>query len=366
MPKQENWDANHPSHTENANRISNFTNRVLGNKFKGIENDVGRVFSLYNFIVKHRNLPANELREKITDNGNPIFSKDDIESIQKTVQSQVNTPYVKRLLAQSGGVHPVPVNVADPSRSMFWDRMIRNIMHPIAKRIPPSWDGLLWYTFILHSLEQNTLFGPFLSTALDTITLSLPVLSDLVSDVSSQILSLVPIPYAGKAGEILGYVLGLVFVIFAVFLNMSRKHFGSAFKVSLEAVPIIGDVLAEGSQMVETGAERYLLNRKRILKSVGTISPTTEQIVDYYSLSDEITEKPAPSLNPTIVLPAIKKEVIQYGLKTSGLGDTIDKIPNNLPTAEALEAAAHATPKKGGSRRKRCLRSKRRKTRKTL
>ena len=360
MSKQEHWDAKHPIRTQNAEHMSNLANRVLGNKFIGINEDVGRVFSLYNFILKHRQDPAGELRQKITENGKPIFSKEDIESIQQTVRSQVNTPYVQRLLAQSGGANTVkngpqavgskvegppldahPLN-ADPSRSKFWDRAIRKIMAPISKHIPPSWDGVLWYAFILYNLEQNALVGPFLSTALDTITLSLPVISDIVSDVAAELTGLVPMPYAAKAGDILGYAFSLIFVVFAVFLNMSRRHFGSAFKVSLEAVPVLGDVLTEGAQTFEIGAERYLQNRSRVLKSVKTVSPTAEHIANYYTPSDEISAEgeQAPSLDPDIVLPAIKKEVIQYGLESSGLGDIIDQIPTTLPTVEQLNALA--------------------------
>jgi hypothetical protein len=367
------WDTRHPIRTVDANRASNLANHILGNKFKGINDDVGRVFSLYNFLVNHRHVPASKLREQITENGKPLFSTADLESIQQTIASHMNTPYVRQL--QSGGAHSLD---ADPSRSKFWDRAIRKIMHPVTKRIPPSWDGILWYTFILYSLEQNSLIGPFLSTALDTITLSLPVLAELVSGAATELISLVPIPYAGKLGGVIGYVFSLIFVFFAVFMNMSRKHFGSAFKVSLEAVPILGDVLAEGSQMFETGAERYLQNRGRILKAVGTVSPTAERIANYYSPSNSIVEE-APSLDPAVVLPAIKKEVIHYGLESAGLENIV--IPNNLPTPEQLErlsgngsakpnesesakpngtgsngngSAANSAPKKGGTRRKRC------------
>jgi hypothetical protein len=199
-----------------------------------------------------------------------------------------------------------------------------------------------------------------------------------------------------------------MFVFMAVLLNMSRKHFGTAFITSLEAIPMIGDVASDGAQKFEIGAERYLQNRGRILKTVDAVSPTAENIANYYSPSDKIDDGPAPSLDPGVVIPAIKKEIIQYGLKSSGLSDVIDQIPNSLPTAESLEAMAKggpsgeeskniaaatvnganvnganskagkepmnglngangkagknaaAEPKKGGTRKKRCLRKKRR------
>ena len=387
------WDTSHPTHTIESNKIANITDRLLGNKFKGINDDVMRAFSLYNFVLKHINDPTEELRTKITQNGKPLFSDENLNSIVRVVRSQVNTPYAKHILrtegkigggkvnvvqgkavkavpvAQTVPVQAVPVQTAqveaaqtaqaaqaeetahpldnDSSRSKFWDRIIRKIMRPVVKQIPSSWDGVLWYTFILYSLEQNQLFGPFLATAMDTITLSLPVVAELVAETAGELIGLAPVPYASQAGDIIGYVISLVFVLFAVFLNVSRKHFGSAFMASMGVIPVIGDVLMSGARMFEVGAERYLENRKRLLKSVELVSPTAEGIAEYYSPSEEMGEKEAPTLNPDIVIPKIKQEIIHYGMEQSGLADIIDQIPTELPTAESLEKMALTKVKSG-------------------
>ncbi len=386
----ENWTAEHPPHTEDANRMAKLTEHLLGNKFSGINSDVMRAFSLYNYLVKHRDTPTATLHQNITENGRPIFTKEQIDAMKKTINSHMEYPYVQRLLTKmSGGAkkgaepkadknakgaeknakangaeakaneegkegeeapakgHPLD---SDPSRSKFWDRMIRKIMHPIVKRIPEKFDGLLWYTFILYSLEQNELIGPFLSTALDTITLSLPILADLVTDTAGELIGLAPIPYAGKLGNVIGYALSLMFVFMAVLLNMSRKHFGTAFITSLEAIPMIGDVASDGAQKFEMGAERYLQNRKRLLKTVDAVSPTAEDIANYYSPSDKIDDGPAPSLDPGVVMPAIKKDIMKYVLESSGLDDVINQIPDTLPTAESLEAMATGGPPAEGAK----------------
>jgi hypothetical protein len=192
---------------------------------------------------------------------------------------------------------------------------MKKVGSPLKKSIPPSWDGVLWYFFILYHLEQMELIGPMIGTALDVVTLSLPVAADIVSDVITTIVSLAPIPYANFAGSAIGYAVSLCLIAFAVVLNGSRKHFGSAFKSSLEAVPVFGDILVEASQSIETGAERYLQARKKVLNSVNKISPSATQFLDYYSPDVEIHNEPPPIVS----IPEIKRNVIDYVAKESGI-----------------------------------------------
>jgi len=213
------------------------------------------------------------------------------------------------------GTAPVNPLDADPSRSKFFDKLIRKMFNPVTSHIPPSWDGVLWYFFILYNLEQMEFVGPMVATALDTVTLSLPVAAEIASHLTEKVISLAPVPYASFVGEALGYTVSLIFISVAVILNGSRKHFGSGFKVSLEAVPIFGDMLMDAAQSVETGAERYMRSREKILMSTEKISPHAEKIIRYYSPSTEITTEGAPSLE----IPPIKKDVVDYVAKATGM-----------------------------------------------
>jgi hypothetical protein len=302
---------------------------------------VTRAFSLFRFLVTHRKQPVSELRKAIVDNGAPMFSEEDLESMLESVNSHLNDPYVQRLLKgdggrqtgrQTGGNAPT----GDSTRNKFWDKAIRKIASTIGRFLPELCDGWTYYIFVLHSLEKMDPVGPFISTALDTITLSLPVLSDLTSVTVSGLIGLLPIPYAGIAGDVVGYVLGVLFLLFAINMNMSRKHFGSAFKVSLELLPIIGDVLAEAAVNFEVGAERYLINQDRMLKPLEPISPTAYKIINYYKPSVEPQVGPAPNWN----IGKVKSEVLQYAEATLGVNKLLATAANPLGAVTAGAGAA--------------------------
>jgi hypothetical protein len=286
--------------------------------------------SLYQFLLQNRNVPPAQLRLRITEGGKPIFSESELRSILETVRSQKNSKFARWLLQNSVGgalaaaAEPAPL---DPSRNKFWDKFMRRFVGDTGKQFPPSWNGLFWYMAILYHLEQMDIVGPVISTALDTITLSLPVLADLASEVVEKMSMLAPLPYAGLAGQALGYAIGLFFVGVAVMLNVSRKHFGSAFKAGLEGMPVFGDVLAEGAQSFETGAERYLQNRQRLLASVDKVSPSAEDFLDYYAPDLEKKTGPAPPWDEV----KIKRNVMDYVARSTGANTALKALED--PTA---------------------------------
>ena len=340
------WDLGGPVVSDTDLKLARLVREIFGDKFPHINENVTKAMSLYGYLAKHVGESANTLAKQIrNENGGSLFSENDIREIQAVLKKQKNEPYFKRASGQTGGGPTSPLD-ADPSRSKFFDKMIRKIMYPISQKIPPSWDGILWYTFLIYNLEQTEFLGPFLSTAMDTITLSLPVMAELAATGFEKLISLAPVPYASFAGEIIGYAVSLVFIIFAVFLNIGRKHFGSAFKVSLEAIPVFGDMLMDAAQSVETGAERYLQNRNKLLNPVEKISPTLYQTADYYVPDTNVHPVAPPPLN----YDAVKKNVAGYVLKETGIADTIASAsamadPTALATG-ALAKAVDATPAK--------------------
>jgi len=327
--------------------IGHFTNRALGNQFIGVNQDVVKTFNLYRFFVQHLTTPAVSLQPLITENGVPLFTVKDIEEIQEKIRKQKNTKYVKQL-NQAGGNPAVPVAavVPDPSRNKFWDKFIKRITYPIWSNIPSSWDGLLWYVFILHSLEQMDVVGPFISTALDTITLTLPNIPSLIDAVLPKLLGLLPFPYMSTAGDVISYAIGLIFILLGVFLNVQRKHFGSAFKTSIEIIPVIGDSVSEMAQSFEIGVDRYEQNRRKILSQITPVTPTLGTYLNYYTPNMDIHTGSAPQFN----IPSIKQDLVLYAKKESGIDDMMNKIPNPANIASsAISGAINSTVAKASN-----------------
>jgi hypothetical protein len=339
------WESQRLNISATENAIGHLANRAMGNKFPDINHDIMKTFNLYRFFVQHLNTAAANLQPLITENGQPIFTVADIEEIQAKIRSQNNTQYVKHL-KQLGGTQQampvgIPVATPDPSRNKFWDKLIRRVTYPIWSNIPPSWDGIMWYVFLLYSLEQAAIIGPFISTALDTITLTLPNIPSLIDSILPKLIGLIPLPYMSTAGDLISYAIGLIFIILGVFLNIQRKHFGSAFKTSIEILPIIGDNLAEIAQSVETGAERYEQNRNRIISKITPVTPSLGNYLEYYVPNMDIHTGPAPQFS----IPAIKQDLVMYAKKEAGINEMMNKIPNpaNMVASAVNGAVAKAT-----------------------
>jgi hypothetical protein len=358
-------------------------NNLMGARFPQIKASTEKLFSLYDFLLKHKDEGANRLAAVTTMNGEPLFTKEVMASMLEVIERQKNLPYVLAALynskkaPQKGGA-PTKVFdlVEDPTRTKFWDKFVHKIMHPIAQRIPDSWDGVLYYVFFLYQLEHMEFIGPIVSTGLDTLTLSIPVLSEFVTEIAGKLIEIIPLPYMGYAGDLVGIVVGLLFAVFASTLNTSRKHFGSAFTSLLEGIPIVGDVLMLGAMQFQTGAERYLVNRSRILNELKKISPTTTKIANYWAPNTVIHDEPMPKLDINKIkdegsefienrspiapyLPVVRSVYNQY--KDYASFDNISKTLQGkakLPpvpdfkaiAAQAAAAAATAAVKKGVNR----------------
>lgn len=312
-------------------------------KLPGIETNVGKAFNLYRFLAGHLHTPASELVGKITENGKPLFDETNIAEMQAVIATHVDTPYFKQITGrQRGGAIAAPAGlgadsaVADPTRSKFWDKFIRKLTHTIGGFIPiaelcKNWE---FYVFFLYSLEQFEMIGPFVSMALDSITLSLPVLSDIASTGIESMFMLLPIPYAALIGEVVGYIVGTLFLLFAIMLNTNRKHFGSAFKVSLELIPMFGDILAEAATNFEVAMERAMASRERMLGSLKKLSPTAYAAADYYVPSVEIKGGNPPDIFSRNTYATIGDELGNYAAQHTHISpeklEKVEKIASNV------------------------------------
>jgi hypothetical protein len=346
------YDVNRPTSKE-GQTISRYVNFLIGSKLPGIQENVAKVFGLYEFLLQHRHEPPHKLRGLITEGGAPVFTEAELQSILATLETQATTPFAKRIQGQAGGAAPTAVAATaataiaapaartepvDETRNKFWDKLIRKFTSPFTKSIPKCWDNYFWFLFLLYNLEQIEVLGPFISSALDTVTLSLPVLADIAGELASKLLLLVPLPYAGLAGDAIGYAISLIFVLFAVNLNFSRKHFGSAFQVSLEGIPIIGDILTEGAQKFELGAERYLINREKLIRGFQPVSPMMASASRYYSPGFDAYQGPPPP----VALDTVIKDVKDYAMKKSGANAVLKTVQEG-PAALTAAATGAAT-----------------------
>jgi hypothetical protein len=311
------WNYNAPVFSPVEQHAKKLVNNVLGNN---AGDGIARGLSLYRYLMTHKDTDTETLRKSI---GDELFGAQEFQNVMDVIKSQAHTPYAQSLmLTQVGGGQATP---RDPEADEFWDQMLRKLVQPL-QSLPflsciskERIDSIFYFIFILNNLEQIDFIGPMLSTALDTVTLSLPVLADLTQEMAGKVLGMFPVPYAALVGEAVGYAIALIFVLTGMTLNVSRRRFGSAFKTSLAGIPIIGDILMMGAINFEKGAERYLINRQKFIDALKKYSPHGANVIDYWSPTPEIVTRPAVYPNPEI----LKRNVLRIGTNYLGI-DGVD------------------------------------------
>jgi hypothetical protein len=73
-------------------KIRQFANIATGKKFPTLSRKIASMFSLYDFFNAHQNVDPSALQPYITDEGQPMFSVNDIKEIQATIKKQTSQP----------------------------------------------------------------------------------------------------------------------------------------------------------------------------------------------------------------------------------------------------------------------------------
>jgi hypothetical protein len=316
------WEYSQAKYSDTEIKLGHLAEKSLGKLYPKIGANVAININLYVFILKHLKKPDTELAKMIRKNNKQVFSVAEIAAIKKKLETHSKYINFNQILGiQTGGSAAV-----DETRNGFWDKMIRKITAPLSAKMTPMGNYILWWIHILYHLEQQDLYGPFISQSLDVVTLSLPVLAEIAEDMTGKVFSLAPVPYASFLGDAVGYLISLMFVLTAVLINNSRKHFGSAFVVALDAVPLFGEMLSMAANNFEKGANRFEINKKKMVGSVSKISPSAGQIIYSYVPDSNIHTEPLPPIDTG----KITQEIEQYAQKKSGLSDLQSKLNSKM------------------------------------
>lgn len=411
------WNYDDPPLTPLVNKLGTLAGGLYSSVIKDAKIGIDRFFSLYLFVLRNLDKSPEILRMQILNKGVPLFSLDELRSIMSTIDSQKSLPFAQRLLANaqiggqpknigmgamtSAGLRslagiatkgvpkpdistrltgvdrraPSPIatkapnailnlsdtpGVADdnPATKKFWDLFFKKRLAPsLSTYVPTQKDQATPIIFALYGLEQLETVGPLISTFLDSVTLGLPTIGELLGIGAGTLIQLAPIPYAGIIADSAAYAISLLFIMISSLMSVSRKQFGTSFTVGLGAIPIIGDTLSDAALLFEKQYERYVFNKKRLLQSVDEVSPRTAEFLNYWA--PEVIPKvgPAPTLDAEgVLLDVMDKSVEEHGIeKTRAMLDpsNISKLP-----AAAREMLTEGN-KKGGRRGRKTRRIRR-------
>ena len=217
---------------------------------------------------------------------------------------------------------------------------------PFAIKFSHKWDGIFWFMFLLYNLENIDIVGPFLSAGLDAYIVAVRMVAEALDETIPGILSTLGslLPFgAGIAGGAIGKglstAIGAFLLMSTIIVSISRKHFGDAFKSSLDIIPVIGDYLLLFAMSAETNLDRLNAYRNKLIIQLESVSPRLYTFVDYWVPKLEPVPAEAP---PIPSLADIKEDIVNKGMEATGANEALAKVQNI--TANPLGAAAGQLP----------------------
>ena len=417
-----NWNLEGHALSPKERKIQAFTEKATGYRFPTLSHKFASMFSLYNFLNEHQNDDPETLHI-MDENGNPMFSLNDLKEIQATIRRQTSGPMsdnnARRIIEQVKEVYAPAINLAeemkgtaaaaggarsrrrarkrggatvgvgvpvatpappaislrdpsapgydpkddalgvaerpgfvDKSRNSFFDRIFLKMGNiysnsPFALKFSHKWDGIFWFMFLLYNLENVDIIGPFLSAGLDAYIVACRMAAEAIDENMPKILTIVggilPIGVGGLGGAMFGEglsaVIGGVILMGTIIVSISRKHFGDAFKSSLDIIPVIGDYLLLFAMSAETNLDRLNAYRNKLVHQLQPVSPRLYAFVDYWVPKLEPVPAEAP---PIPSLADIKDDIVKQAMDKTGATNALAKVQNI--TANPLGAVAGQLP----------------------
>ncbi len=355
-------------------KILKFVNAATGHRNMELSRKITYMFSLYPFLVKHKDDNPELVHQMVLDGESPMFSLEDMKTMLKTIQDDLTTPeYMTMdisgarqriyniLKKQQGGAELTlaydPTNdmfgatkrpgFVDKTRNGFYDRIARKLqsIYPASEGQQSSkLDGLFWYVFLLYNLENMDIFGPGFSAALDAYVLGTRVLVDSLDEFVPKLLTMVGGIFPGGGllgtigGEMITLIIGDILLLGTVIASVSRKNFGDAFKNSLLMIPFLGDFFLTFALTAETQIERINNYRHKYVDMLGQVSPRLERYADYWVPKIEPETGPEP---PPMTLADIQDDVLSKVQEIPGVKEALNTA-NKLQDPSALIAQAQA------------------------
>jgi hypothetical protein len=173
-----------------------------------VAENVLKLLSLSSYLKDSHFSSAEELRTRILNNGKPIFTKKEAESL-----------YEKKF---SGGGAADAIGLVVANFLYRW-------MPLFATRFIDTWQPT---AMILKELTQDPAYGPIIDTALNMMTAAIPVSVEAIETTASEV--------GGPAGAVIGYGFGSMAAVLGILTHISKEEFGEAFILMAPLIPFIG------------------------------------------------------------------------------------------------------------------------------
>lgn len=336
------WDFDAPTQDPRLLRVQEYVTQNLQSSKAGL--NAVRMLSLYEFLKAHRFSDAEDLRQTVRREGQPLFTPEEAQQVLEQLQ-------------QKGGSAPSPE---------FFDKVFRKLLTfnpfellaqvksliPLGSSGPgfsfpfpiPSYATLQPWLFILYAFERDPQYGPPLSVALDTVSKLLPTIGLSVQSFAAPLAGAIPLPAGGAIGAVIGWAVSAVFVFMAILMNLSRRKFGTAFVTAMSLIPLAGPALSEAAEDLESTMSRISKRREKLVNSARSILGDGVASQLETVIPDLDTEEDDVAIDPPFSIPRIPKltDLVNPGALVAPQAE-VEKLADEA-TGETPEPVPEPTP----------------------
>jgi hypothetical protein len=199
--------------------------------------NVDAMIDAYNVLYKADFKSAEEIRRSFFRNGQPLLTPKQADNVYRAIHgkhrggrdSLINET-AESVIDTLSGVQRGPAMA--PGAAAALDKAYKTFQ--LVLRIVLPW------VFILDTVQQTPLFGELIGAALDITAATLPVIATMIQTSTPALVGLIPVPYAGTIGIVLGWLFSAWFLWLAAVIALSRKDFAGALEATAGMIPVVG------------------------------------------------------------------------------------------------------------------------------
>lgn len=227
--------------------------------------NVDAMIDAYNTLHKGEFKSAEEIRRSFFRDGQPLLTPKQADNVYRATQGKQRggrdslfNETAESIIDSVSGVQRGPA--LPPGAAAAAEKAWKSFQFVLRMVLP--------FVFILDTVQHTPLFGQLIGAALDITAATLPVIATMIQTSTPALVGLIPVPYAGTIGIVLGWLFSAWFLWLAAVIALSRKDFAGALEATAGMIPVVG----ASAMKIVASADRVstkLANRaEKIMESI--------------------------------------------------------------------------------------------------
>jgi hypothetical protein len=227
--------------------------------------NVDAMIDAYNVLHKGDFKSAEEIRRSFFRKGQPLLTPKQADNVYRAIHgkqlggrdSLINET-AESVIDTLSGVQrgpPIPPGAAAAAEKAYKTfQLVLRIVLP--------------WVFILDTVQHTPLFGELIGAALDITAATLPVIATMIQTSTPALVGLIPVPYAGTIGILLGWLFSAWFLWLAAVIALSRKDFAGALEATAGMIPVVGASAMKIVASVDRVTTKLANRAEKIMESI--------------------------------------------------------------------------------------------------